>query len=116
VVLLTGCASRTTAGGSPAAVTSAPPPPPVATVSVVPDPATIGTFRPPSITIAAGQSVTWMFQDVNPHTVTADDASFSSAQTGLANGQRYSHTFTQPGTYAYHCFIHPQMHGTVTVQ
>jgi plastocyanin len=48
--------------------------------------------------------------------VTADDGSFTSPKTGLTSGKTYSHTFGQAGTYHYHCFIHPQMLGTVVVQ
>jgi plastocyanin len=33
----------------------------------------------------------------------------------LANGASFSHTFTAPGTYAFHCNIHPSMTGSVTV-
>jgi len=87
-----------------------------ARVTIVSDAATIGAFTPPSVTVSAGQTVEWIFQDTNPHTVTADDDSFTSPKTGLANGKTYSHTFGQAGTYTYHCFIHPQMLGTVVVQ
>lgn len=87
-----------------------------ARVTVVSDAATIGAFTPPTVTISAGQSVEWIFQDANPHTVTADDDSFSSPKTGLANAKTFSHTFATAGTYKYHCYIHPQMLGTVVVQ
>jgi len=85
-------------------------------VTIVSNAATIGAFTPPTATVSAGQTVEWIFQDANPHTVTADDGSFTSIKTGLANGKTYSHTFGQAGTYRYHCFIHPQMLGTVVVQ
>ncbi|TMK52116.1 MAG: hypothetical protein E6G66_04430 [Actinobacteria bacterium] len=85
-------------------------------VTIVSNAATIGAFTPPTATVSAGQTVEWIFQDANPHTVTADDGSFTSPKTGLANGKTYSHTFGQAGTYRYHCFIHPQMLGTVVVQ
>lgn len=32
-----------------------------------------------------------------------------------ANGGVYAHQFMTAGTYNYHCAIHPQMQGTVTV-
>jgi len=83
---------------------------------IVSDPATIGRFTPVTVRVAAGQSVEWVFQDLNPHSVTADDNSFTSVQTGLTKGQTYSHTFAQAGTYPYHCFIHPQMKATVVVE
>ncbi len=30
-------------------------------------------------------------------------------------GAKYSHMFAKPGTYPYHCKIHPSMKGTITV-
>jgi plastocyanin len=109
----TGCSKTTTSSG---ASTSPSSPAPAATVTIVSDPATIGRFTPPTVTVAPGQSVEWVFQDLNPHTVTADDSSFTSVQTGLTKGQTYAHAFAQAGTYAYHCFIHPQMKAAVVVQ
>lgn len=48
------------------------------------------------------------------HTLTADDGkSFNVSVNGNSSG-----TFTapsKPGTYKFHCTIHPQMHGTLTV-
>jgi len=70
-------------------------------------------FGPQTVTVKVGAVVTWTQQDEDAHTVTADDKSFASST--LANGQTYSHTFTAPGTYSYHCSIHPYMHGTVVV-
>lgn len=87
-----------------------------ARVTIVSNAATIGAFTPPSVTASVGQTVAWVFQDTNPHTVTADDDSFTSPNGGLANGKTYSHTFDKAGTYKYHCFIHPQMLGTVVVR
>jgi plastocyanin len=114
VAVFSACSgSKTSTTTSPAA---SPPANTGAKVTVVSDPATIGAFSPASVTVSAGQSVAWLFQDANPHTVTADDGSFTSVQTGLTNGKTYAHTFTAAGTYPYHCFIHPQMHGTVVVQ
>lgn len=71
-------------------------------------------FSPATLTVSAGTKVTWNQQDGAPHTVTADDGSFSSGT--LAQGQSYSFTFATPGTYTYHCAIHPMMKGTVIVQ
>jgi plastocyanin len=33
----------------------------------------------------------------------------------LGRGQSYSFTFTESGTFPYHCGIHPSMKGTITV-
>jgi plastocyanin len=45
--------------------------------------------------------------------VTADGNGFGSG--ALAQGASFSFTFARPGTYAYHCSIHPSMHGSVVV-
>ena len=70
-------------------------------------------FGPATITVKPGTTVTWTQQDEDQHTVTANDGSFTSSP--LITGTTYTHTFTAPGTYQYHCSIHPFMHGTVVV-
>src|SRR5215211_4635951 len=70
-------------------------------------------FQPTSIEVAAGSTVTWTNTGAAPHTVTADNGAFDSGQ--LKPGATFSQTFTTPGTYTYHCEIHPQMTGTVVV-
>jgi len=71
-----------------------------------------GAFTPQQPTALAGQSVMWHNESARAHTVTADDASFGGA---LLNGGMYSHTFDSPGTFTYHCTIHPTMRGEVDV-
>lgn len=71
-------------------------------------------FKPETITISAGTTVTWANQDSVAHTVTADDGSFDS--TPVAGGTAFSQVFATPGTFAYHCTIHPTMKGTIVVQ
>ena len=70
-------------------------------------------FGPATVMVKPGTTVTWTNQDEDQHTVTADDASFGSSP--LTTGATFTHTFTAPGTYHYHCAIHPFMHGTVVV-
>ncbi len=71
------------------------------------------SFQPAAITVAAGTTVTWTNFDGAPHTVSADNGSFDSGTIG--SGGSYSLTFTAPGTYTYHCNIHPSMTGVVYV-
>jgi plastocyanin len=71
-------------------------------------------FAPMTLTVSAGTTVTWKFDDSTQHTVVADDNSFSSS--ALANGQTFTHTFATAGTVAYHCSIHPFMTGTIIVK
>lgn len=71
-------------------------------------------FNPSSLTISAGDTVTWTNQDSVSHTVTSDTGSEISSSS-LSQGSTYSHTFNQAGTFSYHCSIHTSMKGTVTV-
>jgi plastocyanin len=70
-------------------------------------------FQPANLTIPVGATVTWTNTGQRTHTVSADDGSFDSGR--LDPGEQFSHTFTAPGTYAYHCGFHPEMQGTITV-
>jgi len=65
---------------------------------------TDNAFDPPSLTIPAGSTVVWTHNGSNPHTVSADDDTFSSEN--LSGGDTFSHTFDQPGTVGYFCAIH----------
>ena len=76
-------------------------------------------FEPKTITVNAGDTITWTNQDQVPHTVTAADGSFDSGN--IDAGQTFSHTFTTAGTVAYYCKYHGAaggsgMAGTITVQ
>jgi uncharacterized protein (TIGR03118 family) len=70
-------------------------------------------FTPVTVEVAVGAQVTWTNKENLLHDVTADDNQYSSS--ALAVDETYSHTFTAPGTYAYHCSIHPFMKATVVV-
>jgi plastocyanin len=71
-------------------------------------------FDPPTLSVAAGTTVTWTNNDTSPHTVTADDGSFDSGN--LNPGQSFTFTFAQGGTFAYHCNYHPNMKASIVVQ
>lgn len=72
-------------------------------------------FKPTSVTVDAGDLVTWTNNGSNEHTVTADAGSFASEH--LAKGDAFANVFDTPGTFAYHCTIHPTlMTGTVIVK
>ena len=74
-------------------------------------------FSPGILTVAANTMVTWTNNDSVEHNVTedADSSAPGFESQNLAQGQSYSYTFTKPGTYNYHCSIHPSMKGTVVV-
>ncbi len=72
-------------------------------------------FMPASITVPVGTRVVWTNQQPQvPHTVTSDTAGIFDSGT-VQTGATFAFTFNQVGTFAYHCNIHPNMHGTVVV-
>jgi plastocyanin len=70
-------------------------------------------FSPATITVHVGDTITWTNNGPTAHTATASNGSFDTGV--LKKGESGSHTFTQAGTIAYICSIHPFMHGTVVV-
>lgn len=70
-------------------------------------------FSPDNITIPVDTIVTWTNLGPLHHTATSDNGVFNSGL--LAVGQKFSFTFTEAGTYKYHCAPHPFMHGTIIV-
>lgn len=69
-------------------------------------------FTPAEVSIRAGQTIAWTNDGTTQHTVTWGDVDSG----GIAQGDTYSHTFEQAGTYDYFCRYHPSQKGTVTVQ
>ena len=87
-------------------------------------------YLPSNISIGVNDSVKWINNDTESHTVTsgigAGIESLQNNKRGAPNGifdsglfkpgQSWTHTFTTPGTYNYFCTIHPWMDGVVIVQ
>ncbi|HYZ44612.1 MAG TPA: cupredoxin family copper-binding protein [Xanthobacteraceae bacterium] len=71
-------------------------------------------FVPQRITMKAGTTVTWINEDDAPHTVASSNKLFKSK--ALDTQDKFSFTFTTPGTYAYFCSVHPHMTGSVVVE
>jgi plastocyanin len=72
-------------------------------------------FAPGTITVRKGDRITIANQDSTAHTVTSDNG--SSFDTGDINpGSSSTITVNTTGRIAYHCSIHPFMHGTVVVR
>lgn len=71
-------------------------------------------FDPPTIEVAAGDTITFTNEDAAPHTATANDDSFD---TGTLNkGESATVTIAAAGTFDYICALHPMMKGTVTAK
>jgi len=72
------------------------------------------SFNSSVLTVKPGTAVTWVNNDSVPHTITSDSGSLLHSET-LSQGKSFSFTFNTPGTYSYHCSIHPGMQGEVIV-
>jgi len=72
-------------------------------------------FSPANITVKKNTTVTWTNKDSVAHTVMETDGQTGPNSNDINQGAKYSFTFNTPGTYHYHCSIHPEMVGTVTV-
>jgi len=69
-------------------------------------------YEPATLTVQAGQGITWTNDGAVPHTVTFDEGPDSST---LQPDATFEHTFDAPGEYDYVCTIHPAMRGVVNV-
>lgn len=69
------------------------------------------SFEPGQVTIHAGQTVEWVWDDAPvAHNVVFADFSSPTQVNGV-----YFHTFDAPGVYPYQCSDHATMRGTVDV-
>jgi len=75
---------------------------------------TTDAYSPNPITVARGGAITWTNNDTTAHTSTSDNGTWNSGS--LAPGQSFTFTFSNSGSFTYHCTLHPGMVGTVTVQ
>ena len=119
--------ASTTAAPTTVASTTAPTAPSSSTASV-PTPATPTSAAGPAAVAGAINIVGFSFgdrsisvkvgpvsitnQDGDAHTVTADDGSFSES---VGPKQTATLTVAKPGTFKFHCNIHPAMTGTLVV-
>jgi plastocyanin len=72
-------------------------------------------FNPQTITVKAGEKVTWINRDDEPHTVVSVEKQFKKS-TALDTDQEFTITAGAPGTYTYFCSVHPKMTGTIIVE
>ncbi|MCX4752138.1 cupredoxin domain-containing protein [Kitasatospora purpeofusca] len=108
-------AASSPAASSPAASSPAASSAPAGAVTV-----TIKDFKfgPATLTVAPGTTITVTNQDSAGHTLTAIAPNPGAFDTGLLE-QGKSATITAPtapGSYPFHCDVHPTMTGTLVVQ
>ena len=73
------------------------------------------TFGPKTVTIRAGQSVTFKNADIGmAHSVFGEKGEFASPM--LAPGETYTKQFDQKGVVQFQCAPHPWMKGTIIVK
>ena len=70
-------------------------------------------FDPPDLTINVGDTVVWTNNDGTTHSTTSDTGIWDSGLFG--NGQTFSFTFNNAGTFPYHCSRHISMLASITV-
>jgi plastocyanin len=73
------------------------------------------TFTPQALTVKAGTTVTWTNKDDIPHGVAWVNNIFTRSKA-MDTDDSSSFTFATPGTYAYFCYVHPYMKGTIVVE
>jgi plastocyanin len=71
-------------------------------------------FTPQTLTVKAGEKITWINRDEEPHTVVSVEKQFKKSGP-LDTDQEFTVTAGAPGTYTYFCSVHPKMTGTIVV-
>jgi plastocyanin len=74
-------------------------------------------FHPDSVRVTAGDTVSWINQDIVPHTATSQHGAALQWDTGqLAQGATGRFVARRAGTVRYTCTLHPTMHGVLVIQ
>jgi len=74
------------------------------------------SFGPVTLTVPVGTTVTWTNRDDIPHNTVSTDDPKTFKSKALDTNEKFSFTFSKPGTYSYFCSIHPKMTGKIIVQ
>ena len=72
------------------------------------------SFRPTPLSVSAGTRVVFSNQDSTTHTATQNGGGFATGR--IKPGNSAAVTFKRPGTYLFHCSIHPFMKGKIVVK
>jgi plastocyanin len=66
--------------------------------------------------VPVGTTVTWTNRDDIAHNTVGTDDPKTFKSKVLDTNEKFSFTFSKPGTYPYFCSIHPKMTGKIIVQ
>lgn len=79
-----------------------------------------GKFIPETVTVKAGSTIVFENEETTEHSVVSDN--YGSGDTATFDTGTLSYekrvdavTYEKPGTYTYHCTLHPEMKGTIIV-
>jgi plastocyanin len=73
-----------------------------------------GVYSPNPVMVKVGQSVNWLNSDTFAHTAT-DPGVFDTGSIAPTSAADAPVLFNTPGTYNYHCTIHPNETATIIV-
>ena len=73
-------------------------------------------FEPEKLNVRPGTKVTWVNKDDEPHSATSSEKPKRFDSGVLDSAQSFSFTFTESGSFAYFCKLHPHMTGVIVVQ
>ena len=77
--------------------------------------ATVANFQWGPVSAKVGDVITWTNSDTAPHKVALDDGSCTMSGNIAGGGGKASLVFSVAGTFPFHCTIHPNMKGTITI-
>ncbi len=77
--------------------------------------ASVGGFAWGAVTAKVGDVVTWTNGDEVPHKLAFDDGTCTMDGNIAGGGGTRSLIFSKAGTFAFHCTIHGQMPGSITI-
>jgi plastocyanin len=73
-------------------------------------------FTPNTLTVSRGTVVTWENKDNIGHQIISD-GNYDQLESGvIEKNEDFVFSFDSTGVFPYHCEIHPEMKGTVTVK
>lgn len=118
VAALAACSGSGTATTAPTTAAGQPTPQPVCTDSTgtTTVEATVANFEwSQPINAKVGDVITWTNADTAAHKVGTDDGTCTMGANIAGGGGKASLVFNKAGTYPFHCTIHSNMKGTITI-
>lgn len=102
-----GCSKDSSNPYGSSSGSSTPPPPKTVVMMNI-------AFDPGTLTVSASTTVTWQNNDGTTHTSTSDNGVWDTGN--ITGGTSKTLTFSNAGTFKYHCSLHAGMTGTILVQ